>query len=79
MSNETNTNEVKYMVYKNDKRLRSASTLHVNKNIKMFSTNAAGVVSGKLESLRNEVKATKANIITIQETHSKKKGKNSHA
>ena len=40
----------------------------------MFSTNAAGVVTGKAESLRNEIKATQANIVTIQETHSTRKG-----
>ena len=49
---------------------------HVSsRTIKMFSTNAAGVVTGKLDSLLSEVKATKANIVTVQETHSTKKGK----
>ena len=46
----------------------------VRPSIKMFSTNAAGVVTGKAESLRNEIKATQANIVTIQETHSTRKG-----
>ena len=46
----------------------------MNKTIKMFSTNAAGVVTGKADSLRNEIKATQSNIVTIQETHSTRKG-----
>ena len=41
----------------------------------LFSTNASGLVTGKLDSLNSEVKATKANIVTIQETHSSRKGK----
>ena len=44
------------------------------KTIKIFSTNAAGLVSGKLNSLRSEVVATAAKIVTIQETHSLRKG-----
>ena len=47
----------------------------VGKNIKIFSTNAAGIVSGKAESLVNEVNVTGANIVTIQETHSIRKGR----
>ena len=47
----------------------------VCKNITMFSTNAAGIKSGKADSLVNEVKATGANIITLQETHSVRKGR----
>ena len=43
--------------------------------LKMFSTNGAGVVGGKLDSLRAEVKHTQANLVTLQETHSKRKGK----
>ena len=41
----------------------------------MFSSNAAGLVKGKLDSLNSEVKATSSNIVTIQETHSVRKGK----
>ena len=43
--------------------------------IKMFSTNAAGLVKGKIASLLSEVNATGSNIVTIQETHSIRKGK----
>ena len=42
---------------------------------RLVSTNAAGVVTRKADSLNNEVKATGANIVTIQETHSLKKGR----
>ena len=41
----------------------------------MFSTNAAGLVKGKMASLLSEVNATGSNIVTIQETHSIRKGK----
>ena len=43
--------------------------------ITIFSTNAAGLVKGKMDSLTSEVKAIKANIVTIEETHSIRKGK----
>lgn len=43
--------------------------------LKIFSTNAASLINGKLESLKSEVIATQANIVTLQETHSNKKGK----
>ena len=69
-----NTSEVKY----NKKKLKSKpnSKIHtVSKNIIMFSTNAAGIVSSKAESLVNEIEATGANIVTIQETHSTRKGR----
>ena len=45
------------------------------KIIKIFSNDAAGVVTGKIDSLRSEVKATEANIVNIHETHSTRKGK----
>ena len=32
-------------------------------------------MNGKVESLNAEVKALNANIVTVQETHSKRKGK----
>jgi hypothetical protein len=41
----------------------------------MFSTNGAGVVKGKVDSLVMEVQATEATIVTVQETHSTRKGK----
>ena len=45
------------------------------KTLKMFSTNGAGVVNGKIDSLINEVKATGATIVTVQETHCRRKGR----
>ena len=44
-------------------------------NIKIFSTNGAGVKNGKQDSLKAEVRNTCANIVTIQETHCIEKGK----
>ena len=44
-------------------------------NIKIFSTNGAGVKNGKVDSLNAQVKSVQANIITIQETHCSQKGK----
>ena len=44
-------------------------------HIKIFSTNGAGVKNGKVSSLKAEVRSTQANIVTVQETHCKQKGK----
>ena len=44
-------------------------------HIKLFSTNGAGIKNGKVASLIAEVHNTQANIITVQETHSRQKGK----
>ena len=44
-------------------------------NLKIFSTNGAGVIRGKIKSLHEEVKHTQANIVTLQETHCTLKGK----
>ena len=43
--------------------------------LKIFSTNAAGLVNGKIDSLKSEVINTGANLVTVQETHFRKKGK----
>ena len=43
--------------------------------LKIFSTNAAGLVNGKIYSLKSEVINTGANLVTVQETHFRKKGK----
>ena len=43
--------------------------------IKLFATNAAGVINGKMESLKSEVAASEATVVTVQETHCKQKGK----
>ena len=44
-------------------------------NLKRFSTNGAGVIGGKISSLKAQVKLTMANVITIQETHARRKGR----
>ena len=43
--------------------------------MKIFSTNGAGVVGGTLKSLKAALQLTNANLVTLQETHSKRKGK----
>ena len=42
---------------------------------KVFSANAAGIIGGKFHSLKNEVSVTNANIVTVQETPCRRKGK----
>ena len=44
-----------------------------NKALKIFSTNKAGIVNGKLESQKSEVNAVGATVVTVQETHCRKK------
>ena len=61
--------------HKSDKNNGKFNKYKNSKTIKIFSTNAAGVVTGKLDSLVAEVSATNANIVTVQETHSNRKGK----
>ena len=41
----------------------------------MYTTNGAGVVKGKVESLKSEVLTTAVNVVTLQATHSDKKKK----
>ena len=48
---------------------------HCSDYLKLFSTNAASVVNGKIESLKSEIICTKSNVVTVLETHVKKKGK----
>ena len=48
---------------------------HCSGYLKIFSTNAASVINGKKESLKSEITCTKANVVTLQETHARKKGK----
>ena len=67
-------NNIKYIIHK---RTKKPTVVHnkVIDSITIFSTNAAGVVTGKADSLINEVKSTCANIVTLQETHSQCKGR----
>jgi exonuclease III len=48
---------------------------HVSSTLKLFSTNGAGVIGGKITSLQAQVNITQANVVTIQETHARRKGK----
>ena len=75
INGENNVDKPTYIKYKNENRFRSGKPSSVVKHIKMFSTNAAGLVNGKVQSLNSEVKATSSNIVTIQETHSIRKGR----
>ena len=44
-------------------------------SIKLFSANCAGLKNGKQRSLNAEVYNSNSNIVTLQETHFKQKGK----
>ena len=46
----------------------------ISSNLKLFSTNGAGVAGGKVNSLKSAVRDVKANLVTIQETHCRRKG-----
>ena len=45
------------------------------KTLKLFSTNGAGLINGRIESLKSEVKNTAATVVTVQETHCRRKGR----
>ena len=78
MLNENNSNKVTYTRYKKDKKtfvINKSNQNHNLCNIKIFSTNAAGLVKGKEASMISGVNATGANIVTIQETHCSRKGR----
>ena len=47
----------------------------VTQTLKIFSTNGAGVIKGKVGSLKAQLKLTNANVVAIQETHVRRKGK----
>ena len=82
LTNESYKNSVKNVTKSSDKGFamsRNTHKSHVKKKsnsfLKVFSTNGAGVVGGKISSLRAQVKLTEANMVTVQETHAKRKGK----
>ena len=69
---EDNKNETQ----KKRKRKKNLKMKSTQSNIlKVFSANAAGIIGGKFHSLKNEVSVTNANIVTVQETHCRRKGK----
>ena len=77
--NVTNVKDKHTMNVTNDKVKRHRKQLKVNmtceKTLKIFSTNGAGIVNGKLDSLKSEVKTVGATVVTIQETHCQRKGR----
>ena len=48
---------------------------HNTARLKIFSANGAGIIGGKRKSLLSEVKGTGSNVVTLQETHCRRKGK----
>ena len=79
--NKTNTGKYSNMTntpqrHTKIRRGKSVMNNHVtSKALKIFSTNCAGVVYGKLDSLKSEVKSTEATVVTVQETHCRRKGR----
>ena len=68
MLTPNNNDEQKTVYIKHTKKCKEKIVLNKpSKSMKLFSTNAAGVVTGKADGLNFEVKATGANIVTIQE------------
>ena len=79
--NKTNTGKYSNMTntpqrHNKIRRGKSVMNNHVtSKALKIFSTNCAGVVYGKLDSLKSKVKSTEATVVTVQETHCRRKGR----
>ena len=48
---------------------------HNTSCLKIFSANGAGIIGGKRKSLISVVKSTGSNVVTLQETHCRRKGK----
>ena len=74
-NNKTQDNIIYKKYIRKNSDMSNTVTNKKSKSLKIFSTNAAGIKSGKADSLVAEVKATCANIVTIQETHSITKGR----
>ena len=54
---------------------KPAADIVTHKTVKLLSTNCAGLVNGKIDSLKNEVIKTEATVVTVQETHCLRKGR----
>ena len=68
--------EYKTTYINHNKKTGTNKTINnINKSVIIYSTNGAGAVNGKAESLKSQVLATNANIVTIQETHCVRKGR----
>ena len=70
------TNEINHvnLVRRRGRKPKNVTCKHLT-HLKLFSTNTPGLLKGKLESLKAEVTSMKAYVVTVQETHSTKKGK----
>ena len=66
-----NTNK-HYTAEKKEDIIGQVNTL---KTLKLYSTNAAGLTYGKMESFYKFIEEYEPNVISIQETHHKRKGK----
>ena len=68
VTTERDTNKVK-------RQRKHLKVSEASKKLIVLSTNGAGIVNGKMDSLRKEVKAVVATVVTVQETHSRRKGR----
>ena len=76
MTNKVNMTTVNQDMTTNSNRHGSKPAENsIKKALKLFSTNGAGIIYGKVDSLKHEVKATCATDVTVQETHCKRKGR----
>ena len=76
MTNKVNMTTVNQDMTTNSNRHGSKPAENsIKKALKLFSTNGAGIIYGKVDSLKHEVKATCATVVTVQETHCKRKGR----
>ena len=63
------------VVIDKSKEIKETKNVGGAKVIKMLSTNAAGLVKGKVKSLLEAIEYHNPNIICIQETHFRRKGR----
>ena len=75
MTNAKDEHVVNVTTEKVKQHMKQLKVSESNKTLKIFSTNGAGIVNGKLESLKSEVKAVGATVVTVQETHCRRKGR----
>ena len=71
-SNLTKALNSKHKVRRGKSAMNNQVTI---KTLKLFSTNGAGLINGRIESLKSEVKNTAATVVTVQETHCRRKGR----
>ena len=69
------SDRVRDVVIDKSKEIKETKNVGGAKVIKMLSTNAAGLVKGKVKSLLEAIEYHNPNIICIQETHFRRKGR----